>query len=514
MWYLRTRADVAGRTPLLFLGGAVAIWDVAQVASLLLTNVDTKILIWQIQYIGIAGSPVAWLAFALVYSGRTHLLRHWGLVSVYILFTATLVLVFTNDRHGLIWSNLTPVRTDGLVGIRIEHGSWFRVHLGATYALLIVATGTLALHIAQSPRHWHKLVWVFGAPLVVLLSSLAYLTPLQPATWVDLTPAGFCLAVGILSLGLIREGIAGFAPVARTAVVEEMKDVVLVVDDRHQIVDVNRTGRELLGLRVTGPVPLELGAAWVALKADPDHAVKQHRLRLKTEEGEEREFEMRYGSLGPQAGRGRSVVVLRDITDRLRIENELRETTRALEHANREMERRANTDGLTGLANRRYFMEVLRKELERSDRYNRPLSLIMIDLDHFKQVNDAYGHAAGDSVLKAAAAAMHRVSRDSDLPARIGGEELAIVLPETHLEGAAQVAERLRTLIAAERHLSPHGTDFSVTASFGVATHLGGDSRAEELLQQADEALYTSKEKGRDRVTTAGWDPKSGERIS
>ena len=502
-WLIRRRRD-HGALTLCVMAGAVLWWCLTQAAGLLVTSPGATTRIWQFQYIGISAAPLAWFAFALVYSGRSQVLRAWTMIPVYGLTAATVALAFTNTRHGLLWAELIPeTLPNGYVGLLIEHGLWFRVNLGMAYALAALATGVLGLHIAQSPRHWYKLSYVIGAPVVVLLPSLVYLTPLQPMGWVDLTPLGFALSSGVLAFGLVREGAAGFAPVARTAVVEEMADIVVVVDEQHRIVDVNRAARETLGLRVSGPVPIELGTSWAMTRGEPGEDRKPAQLHLRTMQGTERDFEMRYARLGPQAGKGRSVVVLRDISERLAIEKELRETKRQLEDSNHELERRANTDGLTALANRRLFIETLEREIERAQRYQRPLSLVMLDLDHFKAVNDTYGHAAGDSVLRAAAAALNRVSRDTDLPARIGGEELALVLPETHVEGAAQVAERLRTLIAAERHLAPHGTDFSVTASFGVASHLGQEGTAAELMQRADEALYRSKDLGRDRVTIA-----------
>ena len=498
-----------GATAFLWLSGSTAWWLLTQFVALFLSTLDAKLLLAQLQYLGIAAVPVAWLAYAMTYTGRGRQLRSWIMALIYGVSATTILLAFTNGSHGLLWDEVALVQADGYNGLVLTHGTWFQVQLGLSYALITVATGALGLHIAQSPRHWFRLLFVIGAPLSLAIPSIVYLSPIQPEAWVDLTPTGLAVANGLLGWGLMRKGLLDLAPVARTIVVEEMRDCVIVVDRSGRIVDVNRAASELLGVRVHGPVPIDLGTAWVSNRAhgtgseDPEPV----RIELRTTDDRELKFEMSVAALGPQGGRGRSVLVLRDITERVRIEDELRETTGKLEKANSELERRANTDGLTGLANRRHFLEVLEREIERADRYRRPLALVMLDLDHFKLVNDNYGHAAGDSVLKAAAAALHRVSRDTDLPARLGGEELALLLPETHVEGASQVAERLRTLIAAERHLSPHGTDFSVTSSFGVAAHMAGDGEAVDLMQRADEALYRAKAAGRDRVVTIGSSP-------
>jgi diguanylate cyclase (GGDEF)-like protein len=209
-------------------------------------------------------------------------------------------------------------------------------------------------------------------------------------------------------------------------------------------------------------------------------------------QGEKRTYEVTLTRLDEAEVRGRAALLLRDVTVKERMQREL-------ERAYADLERLARTDPLTGLANRREFMERLEQEVERSDRYVRPLSLISLDLDHFKSVNDTHGHAAGDEVLREAARALGSVCRDVDLAARMGGEEMALLLPETDTAGARIVAERVREHIAGAAHRSPSGHAFRVTASLGVATARTGAS-GEALLQAADEALYRAKAAGRNQV--------------
>jgi two-component system cell cycle response regulator len=145
----------------------------------------------------------------------------------------------------------------------------------------------------------------------------------------------------------------------------------------------------------------------------------------------------------------------------------------------------------------------LEAEIDRAQRYDRPLSLLLVDLDHFKDVNDTHGHAGGDEVLRAVADVLAAVCRDVDLAARIGGEEFAILLPETDARGAEHVAERARGRIAESHHRAPSGAGFRITASAGVAS-LGREvTSAEGLLQAADDALYRAKGEGRNRVVAA-----------
>jgi two-component system cell cycle response regulator len=179
-----------------------------------------------------------------------------------------------------------------------------------------------------------------------------------------------------------------------------------------------------------------------------------------------------------------------------RVNDELRAQRALLEQQSRE-------DGLTGLANRRSLDEVLAREVSRCNRYGRPMSVIMIDLDRFKDLNDRYGHQAGDHVLCEAANVIRRSVRQQDVVARYGGEEIAILMPETSMEHAAIMAERLRVALAsAVFRWRDH--ELRVTASLGVVgTPTMPTQAAEELMRLADRALYRAKAQGRNRVSLA-----------
>lgn len=161
-----------------------------------------------------------------------------------------------------------------------------------------------------------------------------------------------------------------------------------------------------------------------------------------------------------------------------------------------ETERRARTDFLTGLPNHRTFQATLISELSRAQRHNHPLTLLMIDLDYMKAVNDKYGHPCGDMVLRRVAETIRAACRDADFAARYGGEEFMVILPETPLEGGVQAAERIREQIAAVEFLEIG----RVTASVGVANYPANAGEREDLIRIADQALYVAKHRGRDRV--------------
>jgi diguanylate cyclase (GGDEF)-like protein len=163
-----------------------------------------------------------------------------------------------------------------------------------------------------------------------------------------------------------------------------------------------------------------------------------------------------------------------------------------------EIEKMAITDGLTGLFNHRNFQEKLTAEFRRLERFSAPLSLLLIDIDFFKKINDTYGHPAGDEVLREVAGVIRETIRNVDIPARYGGEEFAALLPGTNHEGALKMAERLRETIA-ERRFRIEGKELRVSVSIGAATSPHDAGAKEELVEKADKALYNAKRNGRNR---------------
>ncbi|MEW6263759.1 MAG: GGDEF domain-containing protein [Thermodesulfobacteriota bacterium] len=170
---------------------------------------------------------------------------------------------------------------------------------------------------------------------------------------------------------------------------------------------------------------------------------------------------------------------------------------KALVSENQRLKELSVSDGLTGLYNHRYFQERLEVELKRVNRTEKPCSLIMIDLDRFKHVNDLHGHQQGDELLKAMADIIRRGIRAVDMPARYGGDEFAVILPDTGLTAALALAERIRGLIAED----PRTARYGVTGSIGLATHQHYDQEeARDLIERADQALYQAKRLGGDRT--------------
>ena len=296
----------------------------------------------------------------------------------------------------------------------------------------------------------------------------------------------------LIYYGIFHCGIFDLAPLGRNLIFNSMRDAVLILDGQHRLLDFNPAAQTLLPVlhkRVVGKEVPELLAETPMIV---DALTLEHRsAEFTTGEGSlSRSFEVRTWPLLAAGSKGdKSVgraVILSDVTAQVQLREELR--------------RRSETDALTGVANRRRFCQALEIECMRFTRGHAPLSLLMIDLDHFKSVNDRYGHPAGDSVLCHVAHLLLSSLRKTDLLARYGGEEFAVLLPETRMEGALVIAERIRRIVG-RNTVEAGGESISVSVSVGVASH-ANDSEvdAEILLKKADLALYRAKTAGRDRV--------------
>lgn len=190
-----------------------------------------------------------------------------------------------------------------------------------------------------------------------------------------------------------------------------------------------------------------------------------------------------------------------ELKARVRVHLRIRALQQQLRVKNEKLKLLATTDELTGLANRHRLMEIGEREVSRARRYAHPLSCVLVDLDHFKRINDTHGHFAGDAVLKAVGTALQSTLRDHDVAARYGGEEMLLLLPHTDLEGALTVAERHRKKLR-NLEIVFNGVKIPISASLGVAS-LSEGQELTQLIDAADGALYAAKEQGRDRVCSS-----------
>lgn len=497
--YLWPRRRERATPALVALASASGAWALLQLLMVVTPFLASKLLLTRLEYLPAAAAPVLWFWFALSFAASEEPRRglRWLLAALCAVSATTVVLALAGPTHPLFHdATLARHGTSPLFGLVLRHGRWHWVHVATRIVTVVAATALVTGRLARTSGARSRVVWAAGAALLALAPAAFHLSLGRGAAGTDLSAAGFAGAAALLAGGILHPRLLDLGPVARTLVMVELRDPIVVLDGKGHIVDANRAAGTLLGLFPYGDVPLPLGRLWARSRNEPGDTGTVTIYLPVPGESEEHPFDVTITPLGDRGSAVRSAMVLRDVKARVAMERELRTMTE-------DLKRLANSDALTDLASRRHFMEALAREVERADRYGRALSLVLLDLDHFKRVNDTWGHATGDEVLKDAAFAVRAVCRDIDVPARLGGEELVILLPETDTEGARVVAERLRARLREAEHVSPDGKTFRVTASIGVAS-FGSDADTDKaLLRRADEALYAAKRAGRNRVRLA-----------
>lgn len=493
---VRVRRHAAGAPALLCLCLCVVLWSLGQFVASLVTDLDFKLFASALQYPAIPLLPVAWLAFALTYTRRIPDLGRKTLAVLCAPVFVSTLLAWTHPWQNLLWASAELVQTPSFVGLALTYGPWFPVQVVYSYGAIAIGTFIIVYELSISPGHRRALAAVLMAPMAVAAMNIAYLTGFS-VHFIDPTPLGFALGSLIIAYGVLQRGLLELSPGLHRQIIAHLTDPVLVLDALGRVLDLNPAASRQLPLRGKSVVGAQLDTVWPGhpFPARPDDDAERREVILG-----ERAYHVRVSRLGGDPDSAARALLFHDITERLRAEAELRA-------AQLEMERLAFSDPLTGLHNRRSFMQRLDEECERSRRQQQPVSVILLDLDEFKSVNDSRGHEAGDQALCSVARLIHQSCRTGDVAGRIGGEEFAVLLPGSFLEGARRLAERLRQVLDEHRVVCPEQEPFRVTASIGVAGPGAdaelGDPDAAELLRRADGALYRAKGAGRNRVCAA-----------
>lgn len=447
----------------------------------------------KVEYLGMPFIAPANLVMILQFLGLEKVLTRAVKSLLIAIPSITAVLVATNDLHHWFYRDiyLRPGAPSPVADITI--GPWYLIHGSFTFGCLCAgACIILAKWNAMKHNYRLQMIILFIGTMLPATAAFIYLMGLTPYG-MDPVPVILCITTALYIWAIWSRGMLGAAPLARESLFENMFDGVLIVNISGKLIDFNPAVWSLTGnfspasigqpiLELIEPVSEE--AANFIRSSDP--AVQSEQKVTWNNKGFTCHYLLRSSPVLKRDGHfiGR-IIQLIDMTEQIQLQERLQIM--------------ATIDSLTQILNRGYFMEKSRETLEFSRKRNESVSFILFDVDHFKKINDRFGHDYGDAALRHIVEICRRHLKTTDLFGRYGGEEFVLCIPGTPLEEAGILADSIRKDIA-ETPLNSRFGLITITSSFGVVESGGEEGTLEELLSQADTALYASKNGGRNRV--------------
>lgn len=441
-----------------------------------------------VEYLGLPFISVFCLMMCLRYSGLEKILDHHRKYLLFIIPLISILLHYTNDFHHLFYKSIKVIQEGSSSVAILEKGSWYYIYAG--YSFSCIGLGIFALFSRwRSSHHYGRLQILFMTIglLIPVTASLVYIAQIIP-TRIDFAPVSLSVSAIFQGVAILSFGMFNLVPIIKEKLFENMQDGVLVLNQDGCLVDFNVAATQLIPLVCKNV----LGKKLEDILHQHPGIISQMKRGLQDGEYEFIKgngrvyYQIRSSQLLANNGqRLGTMVLITDVTEKTLIF--------------RKMERMATIDDLTQIYNRKYFFDLTNQKFKEVNKSEGEIAIIMFDIDHFKKINDTFGHDMGDKVLtQVAAICKDKIGEDS-IFGRYGGEEFIICLPFTNLETAIKIAKLLKSSL----EVAPILNNLSVTASFGVA--VGSSKKPDELaienlIKKADQLLYQAKRKGRNNV--------------
>jgi len=503
------RRAFTGGTLLALMMSAVAAYSLVAGLEATFVTLRWKIVWSTMEYVASGTVATLFLLFASRYSGTDRWLHGRGRLLLWLLPAVAFAFASTNALHHWVWTGF-EIGPEGSNSVIYVHGPVFYAILAALLSYVLIGCAFL-LRSALRPvaiRRTQSLTVLLGA-VFPLAGATLYGLNITPVVGLNLIPVSFFFTVIVFIVAVWPFRAFELVPVARDTLVEGMLDAIIVIDDERRIVDLNPAARRLLGGEgsMIGRSIETLPGLWSRIH-DQCASDGGGRIEFLLTEAPLSYVDVRVSTLtGPDRQPSGCLIMIRDITKRHVAETELQQANRRLEDQIARIEalqvrlrEQAIRDSLTGLFNRRYLDEVLPRELRRTEYDAGVLSVILLDIDYFKRVNDTFGHEAGDQVLRSLGDLLRERTRTGDVACRYGGEEFLLLLPGTPLDIAVLRAEEIRGEFSALSSAALHDGEAPLSLSAGVAVCPLHACTQDALVRCADDALYSAKQGGRDRI--------------
>jgi diguanylate cyclase (GGDEF)-like protein/PAS domain S-box-containing protein len=490
----------------------LAIWSGAYMMMWSGPTLDTQIFWLNITYFGELTTPITFLVFVMQVTGNDRWVTKRNVLLLCIEPLISFVVIWTNQYHYLFHTAYKLTYVNSFPQLTWGHGLWFWVSTVYSYALIVAAVTFLFRAYMQAGPYFRMQLGtlLIGCILPWGMNIYALFIP-NPFRNLDITPISFSISGLIFAFALLRQGLLDILPVARSALIEIITDGVLVLDVNGRIIDINPAAEKILSLygNLHSQNIRNVFPQWNDL-INRILTEKDFYFEVQGKKNPSVFYGVLVAPLKDQRGHeSGKLVTFRDISEQKRSAVELEKMNQRLKQQVKkisalrdELREQAIRDPLTNLFNRRYLTETLERELALAKRKGYQVSIIMMDIDKFKSVNDLYGHKEGDRVLQALGHILLSSVRGSDIPCRFGGEEFVIVILETSLEVAVSRARQIRAAFSS-MHFFGENASVHPTVSIGVAIYPTHGDDLESILNSADQAMYLAK-KTRNTVVVYG----------
>ncbi len=489
--YIMIRIKVVHMKSFFFLSLAVSVYTFGYLLELNSTTLEQMVFWNQVQYMGIPFTSVLWFVVALrnTHTRKANMVKWWTLVLLFSIPLATFIFRLTNSFHHVFYSSLALHQVAGYSYLYLSKGPWYYVQ-SAYHLLMLFGVTLLFFNELKAGGHFKRTRNI----LLLISSFLPYVGMFlilmdYRELGLDYAVLFFPLSLLFIFVAVTKYGFLEMRSLAKGKIFEDSAEAILLLDMEHWIMDFNQSARDFFHKY---NIVLRSGDLVSVFEERKDLIDILRNEKVQEFQGPTgRYFEIK--TQGMQARGGYQLAMIKtisDITERKKIQAQL--------------ERMATIDELSQLNNREHFLELARKEFERAVRYHGSFSVLMIDIDRFKKINDRRGHAAGDTVIRYLGKMINERFRKTDISGRLGGEEFVVVLEGTSLHQASTLAEDFRQQVA-QAEIKHGGEPIPVTVSIGISTFFPEAESFEKVLHFADEAMYQSKARGRNRVTVKAY---------
>jgi len=482
---------------------SAGIWCLFYTLEICTINTDIKIWWAKLRFIGLAPLSTLWLFVGIEHMQNSYKINKNTYMLLGFIPLVIIILSLTSSYHTLFRYNYSVVNNGYFTMVTYKNDIIFLIY--ALYSYTMAITTGIILHKTFS-RHniiqRRQTILISFAIIFFIIVDILFQFGITPIKGYTLSPAALCISGIMMGIAIFYYRILDIAPITRKMIMNSIADIIIVIDDNSRIVECNRAAVQTFGKNTESLEGFSLLSIHPYLTEIKNSNGINYSKKLIVND-QEKYFEISSETVlfNEKYPVGR-LIHLRDITDHKRLENELIDKINRVELLQQQLKEQAIRDPLTGAFNRRYLDEILERDFSFMQRNSQPVSFVMIDIDHFKKINDTWGHQAGDAVLKKLSSILMGHTRKSDIVCRYGGEEFLIVLNGSESDDAYRIIEKIRIAFKSS-NIEFHGNEIAVTLSGGVSSFPTNGSNPIELIRKSDDALYRAKKSGRDRIEQA-----------